>query len=397
MTSGAPTNPASRVVDLDHAATTPVRPEVARAMEPFHEQRWGNPSGAHALARDAVRAVDEARERVAAVLGCTPGEVVFTSGGTESDVHAVSGGLPPRPGRPVCSAFEHHAVLDTVLALSGATVAVDRVGRVDTEALAAVLHDGVDGEPVSVVSVMAANNEVGTVVDVGSVVEVVRREAPDVPVHTDAVQAAPWLDVAELAAGADLVSVSAHKLGGPKGVGALVVRAGTPLAPLLHGGGQERGRRSGTTNVAGVVGMAVALERTAVDRPSESERVRRLRDRLADGLTALGGVRETVVEGGDRSHVLVNFCHLLVEGVDSESLLFLLDDAGVRASAASSCSSGAAAPSHVLEALGVVGAGPVGALRCSLGHTTTEADVDRALEVVPQVVSRIRGHRTVPA
>lgn len=386
------------VVDLDHAATTPVRPEVVRAMEPFLGQRWGNPSGAHALARDAVRAVDEAREKVAAVLGCSPGEVVFTSGGTESDVHAISGGLPPRPGRPVCSAVEHHAVLDVVLALGGATVGVDPAGRVDTDSLAEVLRDGVDGEPVSVVSVMTANNEVGTVNDLDAVAEVVRREAPGVPFHTDAVQAAPWLDLAEAAAAADLVSVSAHKLGGPKGVGALVVRDGTPLAPLLHGGGQERGRRSGTTNVAGVVGMAVALELTASGRSAETERVRRLRDRLADGLTAIDGVHETVVVDGDRGHVLVNFCHLLVDEVDSESLLFLLDDAGVRASAASSCSSGAAAPSHVLDALGASGGTALrGALRCSLGHTTTDAEVDRALEVIPQVVERIRGHRTVPA
>ena len=258
------TSPTAPVADLDHAATTALRPEVAEAMAPFGADRYGNPSGTHRLARDAVRAVDEARERVAAVLGCEPGEVVFTSGGTEADNHAVTGGMPPRDGVPVCSAVEHHAVLDAVEALGGRTVRVDPTGRVDLDHLASVLDEL--GSSASVVSVMLANNETGVVNDLDAVAEVVRAhepEVPGVPVHTDAVQAAAWLDLAVAARAADLVAVSAHKLGGPKGVGALVARRHAHLRPLLLGGGQERGRRSGTLNVAGIVGFAAALEAAA--------------------------------------------------------------------------------------------------------------------------------------
>lgn len=384
-------------VDCDHAATTPLRPAALEAMLPFLGDRWGNPSGAHALARDAVRAVDEARERVADALGCRPGEVVFTSGGTEADVHAVSGGLPPRDGVTVCSAVEHHAVLDPTVALGGDAVAVDRLGRIDLGALAERLADGAAGRrpAVGAVSVMLVNNEVGTVNDLAAVADVVRTGAPGAVLHTDAVQAAPWLHLAVAAAPADLVSVSAHKFGGPKGVGALVVRDGTPLRPLLPGGGQERGRRSGTTNVAGVVGMAVALDAAVAERDEAVRRTGALRDRLADGLrAAVPGLRETVAPDGDRSHLAPHVCHVLVDGVDGQSLLFLLDVEGVRASAASSCASGAAAPSHVLAALGALPGdrSPVGALRLSLGADTTDADVARVLEVLPQVVGRVRGH-----
>jgi cysteine desulfurase len=386
-------------VDLDHAATTRLRPEARAAMAPFLDGRYGNPSGGHALARDAMRAVDEARERVADALGCRPGEVVFTSGGTEADVHAVSGGLPPRPGIPVCSAVEHHAVLDPVLALGGRTVAVDRWARLDLDDLADVLADC--GAPsvgaVSVVSVMAANNEVGTIVDLDGVAAVVREHAPGTPLHTDAVQAASWLPAPAWAA-ADLVSVSAHKFGGPKGVGALVVRGGTRLGPLLPGGGQERGRRSGTTNVAGVVGMAAALASTVAERDATAIATRRRRDRLADRLTSMDGVAETVgvarAGGGvERSHLLPSICHVTVDGVGSEELLFLLDDAGVRASAASSCASGAASASHVLAAIGVdVGPGRA-ALRLSLGPDTTDGEVERAADVIAAAVDRVRDHR----
>jgi cysteine desulfurase len=380
--------------DLDHAATTSLRPEARAAMEPFLGDRYGNPSGAHALARDAVRAVDEARERIASVVGCRPGEVVFTSGGTESDNHAVSGGLAPRSGVPVCPAVEHHAVLDPVLALGGRVVAVDERGRVDLEDLARVLDEvAAAGGTVGVVSVMAVNNELGTVTDLAPVADVVADHAPGADLHTDAVQAAAWLDLRTAAAPAGLVSLSAHKFGGPKGIGVLVVRQGVDIRPLLRGGGQERGRRSGTTNVAGVVGMAAALESTDRERDVTNRRVGALRDRLADGLVAaVSGLRETTVTGGDRSHLVAGTCHVLVDDADSESLLFLLDDAGVRASAASSCASGAQQGSHVLEALGVVGDRPRGALRLSLGHDSTDADVDRVLEVLPAAVARVRGH-----
>lgn len=384
------TSPTAPVADLDHAATTALRPEVAEAMAPFGADRYGNPSGTHRLARDAVRAVDEARERVAAVLGCEPGEVVFTSGGTEADNHAVTGGMPPRDGVPVCSAVEHHAVLEPVEALGGRTVRVDPTGRVDLDHLASVLDEL--GSSASVVSVMLANNETGVVNDLDAVAEVVRAhepEVPGVPVHTDAVQAAAWLDLAVAARAADLVSVSAHKLGGPKGVGALVARRHAHLRPLLLGGGQERGRRSGTLNVAGIVGFAAALEAAAAEREEATDRVAKLRDRLAEGLAAtVPGLVRTVPDGA--APVLPSVLHVCIEGVESETLLFLLESDGVMASAAASCASGAQEPSHVLAAMGVPTGLARGSLRLSLGWSSTERDVDLALRAVPAAVERVR-------
>jgi cysteine desulfurase len=261
---------------------------------------------------------------------------------------------------------------------------------------------------VSVVSVMLANNELGTCNDLAAVREVVRRSAPEAVLHTDAVQAAPWMDLPSDAAPAQLVSVSAHKLGGPKGVGALVVRQGTPLRPLLHGGAQERGRRGGTHDVAGIVGFAAALEVAVRHRVARSARVAALRDRLARSVTAeVQGVHETVgpevafAVGGprDRSHLLPGHCHLLVEGVGSEELLLVLERFGVCASSASSCASGAQAPSHVLLAVGAVAEGPVepreplAALRLTLGSQTTDAEVTATVAALQEAVAHVRAHR----
>lgn len=372
---------------LDHAASTPVRPEAAEAVARALREHPGNPSGAHLLARAARRALDDAREVVAAAVGAEPGEVVFTSGGTEADNLAVAG----RAGRGVvvCSAVEHHAVLDPVEALGPGrhrVVGVDERGRIDLEALADVL----DGS-VALVSVMLVNNEVGTIQPLAEVVELVRRRAPGALVHTDAVQALPWLDVADRAAGADLLSLSAHKVGGPKGIGALVVRGGAELDPLMRGGGQERGRRPGTQNVPGALGLAAAVAATVADRDEDVARVEKLRDRLADGLLAsVEGLVETGVVGGDRSGKVAGSCHVCIDGVESEALLFLLEDRGVCASAASSCSSGALEPSHVLAAIGLPPSLAGGSLRLSLGPASTDADVDRALEAVPAAVERLR-------
>ncbi|MGH9182023.1 MAG: cysteine desulfurase family protein, partial [Acidimicrobiales bacterium] len=278
---------------LDHAATTPMRPEAVEAMLPFLAERFGNPSGAHAVAREARKALDEAREVVAECLGAAPGEVVLTGSGTEADNLAVTGAHAVNPGRVLASAIEHHAVLHAALPLGGRTVPVTARGVVDLDALENMLDD-----TVSVVSVMLANNEVGTVQPLVEVAEIVRRRAPRSVLHTDAVQAFPWVDVARLAAPAGLVAVSAHKFGGPKGVGALVVRRGVALAPIIHGGGQERDRRSGTHNVAGVVAMAAAMQAAVAEREAVVARVSRLRDRLAEGLLAsIAGVVET----GDRA------------------------------------------------------------------------------------------------
>ena len=371
-----------RPIYLDHAATTPLRPEALEAMLPYLTERFGNPSGSHAVARQAKQAIEEAREVVAAGLGARPGEVVFTGGGTEADNLAVTGVHEVAGGTVVCSAIEHHAVLHACQHLGGALAPVDGNGVVDLDALAASLH-----ADVAVVSVMLANNEVGVVQSLADIAAIVRQRAPRAVLHTDAVQAMPWLDVAELAVDAQLVAISAHKFGGPKGVGALVVREGTQVAPLLHGGGQERDRRSGTHDVAGIVGMAAAVEATLAGRKETVDRVGRLRDRLADGLlTALPGVRES----GDRARKVAGNCHLRIDGIESESLLVLLDDAGVCASAGSACTSGAVEPSHVLTAMGVPRDEALGSLRLSLGVTTTEADVDRATEVIVDAVTRLR-------
>jgi cysteine desulfurase len=367
---------------LDHAASTPMRPEAIDAMAPFWRDQFANSSGAHAAARQARQAVDEARDVVADALGCRPGEVVFTGSGTEADNHAVLGAARRLGGVAVCSAVEHHAVLHPVEHVGGRVVGVDGTGRVDLDRLADALDDSV-----SVVSVMLANNEVGTVEPFEEIAALVRRRAPHAVLHTDAVQAAPWLDVARAAGAADCVSVSAHKFGGPKGVGALVVRDRVVLQPLILGGGQERDRRSGTHNVAGIVGMAEALRITVNERAATVGRVGALRDRLVDGLFAeLPDVHETV----PRELKVAGSAHVCIEGVESEALLFLLDRAGVAASAASACASGAMEPSHVLVAMAVAKEQAVGALRLSLGHASTAADVDRALDVIPAVVRQLR-------
>jgi cysteine desulfurase len=368
---------------LDHAATTPMRPEAAEAIVPFLTEQFGNPSGSHAVAREARKTLDEARDVVAGCLGARPGEIVFTAGGTEADNLAIVGRHGARPGTVVCAAVEHHAVLHSCRALPESRIALVRPdGVVDLDALAAVLDPSV-----TVVSVMLANNEVGTIQPLADVVQAVRAAAPNAVVHTDAVQAFPWLDVASLAAEADLVAVSAHKFGGPKGVGALVVREGVAIEPIIHGGGQERDRRSGTYNVAGVVGMAAAMQATVATRQATVDRVGALRDRLADGLLA---AVPDAAETGDRASKVAGNCHLSFVGVESEALLVLLDGAGVCAAAGSACTSGAVEPSHVLTAMGVPGDRATGALRLSLGATSTDADVDLALEVIPPSVERLR-------
>lgn len=380
--------PAGSVADavyLDHAASTPLRPSVRAAMAPYLADDYANPSGGHAAARRARQAVDEARDTVAAVLGCQPGEVVFTSGGTESDNFAVLGAVRRHGGTAVCSSVEHHAVLHPVEHLGGRIVGVDGDGVIDLDALA----DALD-ERTRIVSVMAANNEVGTVQPLRRITRLVSKRAPQAWVHTDAVQAAAWLDLADIAKHCHLVSVTGHKLGGPKGAGALVVREGVTLEPLLFGGGQERDRRSGTHNVAGIVGLAAALVATAEERSVTNERVAVLRDRLVDGLLAtVRDVHETV----PRPLKVPGSAHVCIEGVESEALLYLLERAGVYASAASSCAAGAMEPSHVLLAMGVPKERAAGALRLTLGFASTDADVDRALAVVPAAVAQLRRER----
>lgn len=381
---------------LDHAATTPVRPEARDAMLPWLGDRTGNPSGAHRLARDARRAIDDARDTFAAVTGFDPGDIVFTAGGTEADNLAVLGVLDAadRPdATAVCPASEHHAVLEAVEHRHGRIVRVGADGRIDLDHLAELLDD-----TVAVVSVMAVNNETGVIADLHTVLDLVDERAPGAVVHTDAVQALTWLDLPAATTSpsgrrVDLLSLSAHKFGGPQGVGVLAVRPGTPLRPRLLGGGQERGRRSGTQNVAGIVGAAAAA-RTATDtRPETVARLGALRDGLADGLhDAIDGLVETAVDPvtRDRAGKIAGSCHVCIPGIEAEALLVLLEDRDVFASAASSCASGAQDPSHVLAAMGVPRDVAAGSLRLSLGWSSTDADVDAALDAVPAAVERLR-------
>jgi cysteine desulfurase len=375
---------------LDHAASTPMRPEAVAALVEVLEHTPGNPSGQHRWARDARRRLDDARDGIASLLGIEPGGVVFTSGGTESDNLAIRGVLGAYGGRALCSEIEHHAVLDVVHASGGGTVAVDASGRLDLEHLA----DELAADPeISVVSVMLAYNEVGTLQDLDAVADVIEAARPTHPrglvLHTDAVAAAAWVDLAPTVARADLVTVSGHKVGGPKGIGVLAVRPGVTIAPLLIGGGQERERRSGTPDVAGAVALGVAMAETSRDRITVTDRVRDHAERLVTGLTeAVDHVRTTIpprsVEG------VANIVHLSCREISSEALLFLLDEAGVAASAGSSCASGALEPSHVVEALGVAPDWAAGALRLSLGWTTTDEEIDHALAVVPAAIAQLR-------
>jgi cysteine desulfurase len=381
-------------VYLDHAATAPMAPEAVEAMLPYLSGRFGNPSGSHRESRQARRAVDDAREQIAELLGADLSEVVFTSGGTEADNLAVVGGWEavaatrPTPPALVCSAMEHHAVLHTCRALARRTgaslreVPSGKDGMVDLEALAEACTPDV-----GLVSVMTVNNEIGTVQPMDAVASVVRARSPVAVLHTDAVQAVPWLDAGASTAPTDLVAVSAHKFGGPKGVGALVVRHRTTIHPLIHGGGQERERRSGTHNVAGIVAMAAALSATHAAQPDTVRRVTTLRDRLGDGLlTSVAGTTET----GAREHKTAGHLHLRVAGVEGEALVVLLDEAGVSASAGAACSSGAVEASHVLTSMGLGPDEAASGIRFSLGPTTTQEHIDQALAVVPDAVAQLR-------
>ena len=374
-------------VYLDYAATTPLRPEAREAMLAVLGERWGNPSSLHRWGREARAVLEDARARFAAVIGASPAEVVFTRGGTEADNLAVLGRARADGGGPLaCSAIEHKAVLaaSKAAAAEGRTLVILPVGadgRVELDALDELLREARH----ALVSVMWANNEIGVLQPVERVAEMCA--GAGVAFHTDAVQALGKVPVRFDQVRADLAAFSAHKLGGPRGAGALFVRRGTRIDPLLHGGGQERGLRSGTEDVASAVGLAVAAERAEAEREAEMARIGALRDRLEAGL------RERVpglVVNAASAPRLPTISNVSAPGADAEMLLVALDLEGVAASSGSACSSGAVEPSHVLTAMGVPAdvAGP--SVRFSLGRDTTDADIDRALEVFPRVVERVR-------
>lgn len=384
---------------LDHAATTPMLPSAVAAMA---EQLSvvGNASSLHTSGRSARRVVEESRERLAKAIGARPSEVVFTSGGTESDNLAVTGAFQSRreqdPARTrlVVSGIEHHAVLDCVehlVAREGATVTwvePDARGVVTADAVRAAIEE--DPGSVALVSVMWANNEVGTVQPVRDIVRAAHEHG--IPVHSDAVQALGHVPVHFAESDLDLMTVTAHKVGGPLGVGALVVKRSMALVPQSHGGGQERQVRSGTLDTPAIRGFAVAVEESVGRLEEEAVRVAALRDRLLTTALDLGyGITVGGAwEPGDTTRRLPGNAHLLVPGCEGDSLLYLLDAAGVECSTGSACQAGVPQPSHVLLAMGVPEQEARGALRLTLGHTSTDADVDAFLAALPAAVERAR-------
>ena len=375
---------------LDHAATTAVRPETREAMAPFFDDAFGNPSGMHAVSQRAKNAMEEARERAAELLGAArPLEIVFTGGGTEADNLAVTGAALAHGnlGGVVTTAVEHEAVLESAhfvsrLGGSVAIVGVDRDGRVDPAQVAARVTTRT-----RVVSVMAANNEVGTLQPVAEVAAAARGVNPEVLVHTDAVQAYISEEITTASTGADLIALAAHKFGGPKGVGLLYVHDGIDLEPVLHGGGQELGRRSGTHNVAGIVGMVAAMEATVADRAAFRQRVGRARDRFESAL--LAAVPDVEINGTGEAR-LVQHSHLRIPGVRAETLLIRLDQAGLAAAAGSACQSGAVEVSHVLAAMGFDETAAAECVRFSFGWPSVPEDGDRAAARVAAIVGELR-------
>ncbi len=386
---------------LDHAATTPLVP-AARAALIETLELVGNPSAVNAAGRAARRIVEEARERIAAALGAHPSEVIFTSGGTEADNLAIKGTYAarhtaePARTRVVTSAIEHHAILDSVdyvTESSGATavfVEPTVMGAIAPDALTPALGDGAD---VALVSIMWGNNEIGTIQPIAQLAAVCRELG--IPMHSDAVQAVGHVPVDFSASGLDLLTLTGHKLGGPVGSGALLARRDAALAPQLHGGGQERKVRSGTLDARGVHALAAAVETAVAGLDDEMTRVIALRDKLIRGALALGlGLEVTGAwTPGSAADRLPGNAHLRVPGADRDALLFVLDAAGISCSAGSACTAGVTRPSHVLTALRIGDADAAGALRFSLGHTSTEEDVDAVLAVLPDAVARSQAAR----
>jgi cysteine desulfurase len=382
---------------LDHAAATPLDKTVREAMRPYEAEEYANPSSLYRAARSTRQAVEAARRTIAGHLGAKPTEVVFTSGGTEGNNLAVQGVLRAHPGAHwITTAIEHDAVLSIVepyrrLGHPATVVPVRPNGLVDPADVAAAITD-----QTVLVSIMLANNEIGTIQPVADIAKLVAQcrahraergvERP-LYLHTDATQAANYLDLHVTRLGVDLLSLNGSKLYGPKGVGALYIRTGSQLEPLMYGGGQERGRRSGTQNVAGAVGLGVALEQAGQLRDAEARRLGHLRDRLIRELQA--AIPHAVLNG-DPKRRLPNNINFTFPGAEGEGLVLYLDKQGIQASTGSACSTGNLDPSHVLLAIGRTIDEANSSLRLTLGRTTTGADVDRVVDVLPPIVARLR-------
>lgn len=385
----------TKTIYMDHAATTPVRPEALEAMLPYFGVSFGNPSGIYTLAQEGRKAVDDARETVGQVIGARISEVVFTSGGTEADNTAIRGAalaLKSTGNHVITTGIEHHAVLHTCHSLEQAGfdvtyLDVDSDGLVDPDDVGRAITD-----KTIVVSVMYANNEIGTVQPIPEISKVVSSEAKrrgrTIVMHTDAVQGAGYLDLNARSLGVDMLSLSAHKFKGPKGVGVLYVRRGTPLEAQQTGGGQERQRRSGTENVPGIVGASVALSMAEAERDKAVSHTSRLRDRIVQSIFERV---DKVRLNGHRSQRLPNNANLSFEHIEGEPVLLGLDLAGISASSGSACSSASLEPSHVLTAIGLTAEQAQGSLRITLGMDNTDEEVDYLLDVLPGLVHKLRG------
>ncbi len=376
-----------RRIYLDYAATTPVLPEVADAMRPYMTEMFGNPSSVHSFGQEAKRALDESRDAVARIIGADASEVYFTSGGTESDNLALIGiaKAAKKGNHIVTTAIEHHAVLETCEYLKAAGVEttvlpVDQHGLVDSADVEKAITD-----KTILVSVMHANNEIGTIEPLDEISKVTRERG--ILLHSDAVQAVGAIPVNVDDLGVDLLTLTAHKFYGPKGIGALYVRKGTRIAPIIHGGSQERQRRAGTENVPGIVGLAKALEISQVDIEARARSISDLRDYLISGLV---GRIEGIRLNGHPTRRLPNNVNVAVRYIEGESMLLSLDMIGVAASSGSACTSGSLEPSHVLKAIGLPLDIAHGTIRFSLGRFTTKADLDFVLEHFPPIVARLR-------
>ncbi len=382
------------IVYMDHAGTTPLSPDVLQSMMPYFTELFGNPSSIHTVGQEARYALDEARERVARVLNCRPREVVFTSGGTESDNAAIVGAataLQETGNHIITSSVEHHAVLHTAQHLESqgfevTFLPVDSKGMVQPEAVQRAITDRT-----TLVSIMYANNEIGVVNPIPEIAQVIKQRAAELSrtilFHTDAVQAAGYLDLDVKMLGVDLLSLSGHKFHGPKGTGVLFIRRGAPFLPYLLGGGQERERRSGTENIPGIVGLSVALEMANARREETSRHCASLRDRIvAQVLEQVPGSRLN----GHATQRLPNNANFSFPGVEGEPILLGLDMAGIAASSGSACSSGSLEPSHVLLALGQSAEVARGSLRLTLGRDNTEEQVDYLINALVDLVERLR-------
>jgi cysteine desulfurase len=377
-----------RIIYMDHSATTYVRREVVEAMAPYHVEHFGNPSSIYSIARESKNAIDTARAQVAKALGAEPDEIYFTSGGSESDNWAIKGvafANRKKGNHIITSKIEHHAVLHTCeyLEKEGFTITylpVDQYGLVSPDDLEKAITD-----KTILITIMYANNEIGTIEPIAELGAVARKHK--IPFHTDAVQVIGNVAVDVKAQNIDLLSLSAHKFYGPKGTGALYIRKGTKIDNLIHGGGQERRRRAGTENIAGIVGIGKAIELATSDIEGHNKKIQALRDRLMSGI--LAKIPNSRLNGHPEKRLPGNI-NISFEFIEGESMLLWLDDEGICASTGSACTSGSLEPSHVLLATGLPVEISHGSLRLTLGNVNTDADVDFVLEVLPKVVSKLR-------